>query len=162
MSALVKAFPVKQVLPLMSKYKQNEVTRLLRALGIKRRISYATWVEVDEQQAHRAGIFTVHQRVGNPVIELPEKSTRFPCLLIWSLDFYWFNDCLRVLRILSAIFIARSERCRKISKKEISFSSLPKRLNLFVRWSVIALWIRYTRSEQIKRELRSRKENYGV
>jgi len=122
--ALVKAFAVKQLLPLMSKYKQDEVTRLLRALGIKRRILYATWVKVDEQ-AHCAAIFTVHQRIGNLVIE---KSTVFPCLLIWSLDFYWLNDCLRVLRILSAIFITRSN-CPKIGKREISFFSFPRRLN---------------------------------
>lgn len=97
---LVKGFAVKQVLPLTSKYKLAGVTRLLRVLDIKRRISYATWAEVDEQQAHYDRIFTVCQRVRNPVIELA-KICRVRYLPFRALDFYWFTDCRRVVRILT-------------------------------------------------------------
>jgi hypothetical protein len=45
-------------------------------------------------------IFTVHQRVRKPVIELGEiRQARY--LPIRFLDFYWFTDCLRVVRILT-------------------------------------------------------------
>lgn len=101
MSIRVKAFPVKQVSLIMLKCIDSWSNEFfLRVLDIKRYISYATWAEVDEQQAHRARIFTVHQRVRNPVIELAEiRQAHY--LPIRSLDFYWFTDCLRVVRILT-------------------------------------------------------------
>jgi len=84
---LVKAFAIKQVLPLMSKYKLR-LTRLLRILDIKRRISYATWAEVDEQ--YTATEYLPYTRVRNPVIELAEIcQVLFAHSISWFLLVYW-------------------------------------------------------------------------
>ena len=123
--ALVKAFAVKQVLPLTSKCKLAGVTRLLRVVDIKRRNSYATWVEVDEQ-VHYDRIFTVYQRVRNLVIELA-KICQVHYLLVQALDFYWFTDCLRVVRILT---IDRSWNTRNLRVKS-QMKSIGRRFLFF-------------------------------